>query len=52
VGAVLDGGELVVLTAGIRAAGEELHVDLQAVAGQRLLEALPAAVVALVALAR
>ena len=52
-GAVIDRGELVVLLAAGGAAGQrldELHVDLDPVAGQRLLVALPAVVVALVAL--
>ena len=51
-GAVVDGGELVVLP-GLGGAGkglDELHIQLDAVAGQRLLVALPAAVVALVPL--
>lgn len=56
-GAVVDGGELVVLVAAPAAAGcdagdglDELHVDLDTVAGQLLLVALPSFVVALVAL--
>jgi hypothetical protein len=51
-GAVIDGGELVV-PLGLGGAGKRLDgldVDLDAVAGQRLLIALPAPVVALVPL--
>ena len=32
-GAVIDGGVLVVLTAGLASAAQELHVDLDSVAG-------------------
>ena len=55
-GAVIDGGELVValLTTARTGAGrqrfDELHVDLDPVAGELLLVALPATVVTLVAL--
>jgi hypothetical protein len=51
-GAVVDGGELVVLLGlwGVGKRLDELHVDLDPVAGQGLLIALPAAVVALVPL--
>jgi hypothetical protein len=52
-GAVVDGGELVVLLGLVGGAGkrlDELDIELDAVAGQRLLIALPAPVVALVAL--
>lgn len=50
-GAVIDGGELVVLLpAGGAQRGDELHVDLDRVARHRLLVAFPLAVVALAAL--
>ena len=49
-GAVVDRGVLVVLLAGAGQRFDELHVDLDPMAGQRLLVALPAVGVALVAL--
>ena len=50
--AVVDGGELVVLLAQAADRGHELHVDLDPVTRLGLLVALPAVLVALVALRR
>jgi hypothetical protein len=51
-GAIVDRGVLVVLLAGARKRFDELHIDLHAVARQRLLVALPPVGVAFVPLRR